>query len=96
MAARGTVFLDEISNSGPEVQGKLLRFLEQREFLPLGANAVRKVDVRLIFATNQNLEEMVATGTFRRTSIIAYRCTRSSPRRCASGGRTFCRLPITF
>ena len=65
LAAGGTVFLDEISNSGPEVQGKLLRFLEQREFLPLGAGAVRKVDVRLIFATNQNLEEMVAAGTFR-------------------------------
>jgi two-component system NtrC family response regulator len=64
-AEGGTVFLDEISNSGPEVQGKLLRFLEQREFLPLGAGAVRKVDVRLIFATNQNLEEMVAAGTFR-------------------------------
>ncbi|RPJ04282.1 MAG: sigma-54-dependent Fis family transcriptional regulator, partial [Deltaproteobacteria bacterium] len=65
LAAGGTVFLDEISNSGPEVQGKLLRFLEQREFLPLGAGAVRKVDVRLIFATNQNLEDMVAAGTFR-------------------------------
>jgi len=65
LAAGGTVFLDEISNSGPEVQGKLLRFLEQREFLPLGAGAVRKVDVRLIFATNQNLENMVAAGTFR-------------------------------
>ena len=65
LAAGGTVFLDEISNTGPEVQGKLLRFMEQREFLPLGAGAVRKVDVRLIFATNQNLEEMVAAGTFR-------------------------------
>jgi DNA-binding NtrC family response regulator len=65
LAAGGTVFLDEISNTGPEVQGKLLRFLEQREFLPLGAGAVRKVDVRLIFATNQNLEDMVTAGTFR-------------------------------
>jgi DNA-binding NtrC family response regulator len=65
LAAGGTVFLDEISNTGPEVQGKLLRFIEQREFLPLGAGAARKVDVRLIFATNQNLEEMVAAGTFR-------------------------------
>ncbi len=65
LAAGGTVFLDEISNTGPEVQGKLLRFLEQREFLPLGAGAVRKADVRLIFATNQNLEGLVAAGTFR-------------------------------
>jgi DNA-binding NtrC family response regulator len=64
-AAGGTVFLDEISNTGPEVQGKLLRFLEQREFLPIGAGAPRKADVRLIFATNRNLEEMVAAGTLR-------------------------------
>jgi DNA-binding NtrC family response regulator len=65
LADGGTVFLDEISNTGPEVQGKLLRFLEQREFLPLGAGAVRKVDVRLIFATNRNLEGLVTAGTFR-------------------------------
>ena len=64
-AAGGTVFLDEISNTGPEVQGKLLRFLEQREFLPIGAGTPRKADVRLIFATNRNLEEMVAAGTLR-------------------------------
>ncbi len=62
---RGTVFLDEISNMSPEVQGKLLRFLETMEFMPLGATTVQKVDVRLIFATNRNLEEMVAEGTFR-------------------------------
>ncbi|MGB5987861.1 MAG: sigma-54 dependent transcriptional regulator [Desulfobacterales bacterium] len=61
----GTVFLDEISNIGLEVQGKLLRFLETRELLSLGSTTHRKVDVRLIFATNQNLEEMVQGGRFR-------------------------------
>jgi len=61
----GTVFLDEISNISPEVQGKLLRFLETREYLPLGATAKRQVDVRLIFATNRDLMEMVKEGTFR-------------------------------
>jgi len=64
-AHHGTVFLDEISNISLEVQGKLLRFLECREFLPRGAATPRKVDIRLIFATNQSLEEMVDAGTFR-------------------------------
>ncbi len=61
----GTVFLDEISNISPEVQGKLLRFLETREFLPLGATATQKVNVRLILATNRDLMEMVKEGSFR-------------------------------
>ena len=61
----GTVFLDEISNISLEVQGKLLRFLETREFVPLGSQRSLKVDIRLILATNENLKEMVAAGTFR-------------------------------
>jgi DNA-binding NtrC family response regulator len=61
----GTVFLDEIGNIDLEVQGKLLRFLESREFIPIGHTTVRKVDIRLILATNQNLEEMVQAGRFR-------------------------------
>jgi DNA-binding NtrC family response regulator len=62
---KGTVFLDEISNMNQEVQGKLLRFLETMELMPIGGTTVQKVDIRLIFATNRNLEEMVAQGTFR-------------------------------
>jgi DNA-binding NtrC family response regulator len=65
LATGGTVFLDEISNISLEVQGKLLRFLETREFLPLGANAPTQVDIRLIFATNKDLQDMVAEGSFR-------------------------------
>ncbi|MBN2124090.1 MAG: sigma-54-dependent Fis family transcriptional regulator, partial [Deltaproteobacteria bacterium] len=65
LAEGGTVFLDEISNTAPEVQGKLLRFLETREFLPLGAVSTRHVDVRLVFATNRDLMEMVREGSFR-------------------------------
>jgi DNA-binding NtrC family response regulator len=65
MAHQGTVFLDEIGNTSLEVQGKLLRFLESREFMPLGGSSLQSVDVRLIFATNQNLEDMVAKGLFR-------------------------------
>jgi transcriptional regulator with PAS, ATPase and Fis domain len=65
LANGGTVFLDEISNISLNVQSKLLRFLENREFLPLGSTETQKVDVRLIFATNKNLEEMVGAGSFR-------------------------------
>jgi len=65
MANRGTVFLDEISNVSLEVQSKLLRFLETREFLPLGATTLERVDIRLILATNRYLKEMVAEASFR-------------------------------
>jgi len=65
IAEGGTVFLDEISNISPEVQSRLLRFLETREFLPLGATVKQKVDVRLVFATNRDLMEMVKDGSFR-------------------------------
>ena len=65
LAHHGTVFLDEISNVSLEIQGKLLRFLETREFLPLGADRVRKVDIRIILATNRDLKKMVEEGLFR-------------------------------
>ncbi|MCJ7809611.1 MAG: sigma-54 dependent transcriptional regulator, partial [Desulfobulbaceae bacterium] len=65
LAHRGTVFLDEISNVSLEIQGKLLRFLETREFLPLGAASVQKVDIRIILATNRDLKKMVEEGAFR-------------------------------
>jgi DNA-binding NtrC family response regulator len=65
LADQGTVFLDEISNISQTVQSKLLRFLETREFLPLGSTTPIRVNLRLIFATNKNLKEMVEAGTFR-------------------------------
>ena len=65
LADGGTVFLDEISNISLKVQAKLLRFLEEREFLPLGSTSPQKVDNRLILATNQDLKEMVSGGSFR-------------------------------
>jgi DNA-binding NtrC family response regulator len=65
LADQGTVFLDEISNISLEVQGKLLRFLETREFLPRGATAICKVDIRLVLATNRDLKAMVSEGAFR-------------------------------
>jgi DNA-binding NtrC family response regulator len=64
-AHRGTVFLDEICNVDVDVQAKLLRFIQEREFLPVGSTTPRRVDVRLVFATNRDLEKMVREGTFR-------------------------------
>ncbi len=65
VADHGTVFLDEICNINMEVQGKLLRFLQEREFLPVGATQTKSVDVRLVFATNKDLKKMVSDGTLR-------------------------------
>lgn len=64
-ANQGTLFLDEIGDLPPEMQGKLLRVLQQREFTPIGSNETRKLDVRVIGATNRDLKEMVRQGTFR-------------------------------
>jgi len=61
----GTLFLDEIGDMPLGLQAKLLRVIETREVVPVGGNQPRKVDIRLVAATNQNLEEMVAAGTFR-------------------------------
>lgn len=61
----GTIFLDEIGDMPLSLQAKLLRVLEDREFYPLGSEITRKVDVRIISATNQNLEKMVSEKKFR-------------------------------
>lgn len=61
----GTIFLDEIGDLRADVQAKLLRVLQEREVEPLGSNRVIPVNVRVIAATNQNLEELVKLGKFR-------------------------------
>ena len=65
LADKGTLFLDEIGDMPLALQGKLLRVLQQKEFSPIGSNTVKKIDVRIISATNKNLQEMVRNGTFR-------------------------------
>ena len=65
LADGGTIFLDEVGELPMEMQAKLLRVLEEGEFEPLGSTATRKVNVRVIAATNRSLEEMVKAGTFR-------------------------------
>ncbi len=61
----GTLFLDEVGEMAEAMQAKLLRVLETGEVKPLGSDRVRKVDVRLIVATKQDLKKMVAKGSFR-------------------------------
>jgi DNA-binding NtrC family response regulator len=70
-AADGTFFLDEISETSPAIQAKLLRVLEEKEITPLGATKPITIDVRLIAATNANMQERVERGTFR--SDLFYR-----------------------
>jgi DNA-binding NtrC family response regulator len=61
----GTIFLDEIATASPSLQVKLLRVLQDREFEAVGGSKTHKVDIRLILATNSNLEDLVAKGQFR-------------------------------
>ncbi|MCU1312641.1 MAG: sigma-54-dependent Fis family transcriptional regulator [Acidobacteriaceae bacterium] len=65
LAESGTIFLDEIATLGLPLQTKLLRVLEDRQVQRLGGRSMRKIDFRLICATNEPLEEMVRTGRFR-------------------------------
>jgi formate hydrogenlyase transcriptional activator len=71
LADKGTLFLDEIGDIPPELQPKLLRALQEREFERLGNSRTMKVDMRLVAATNRDLEKMVANHEFR--SDLYYR-----------------------
>jgi DNA-binding NtrC family response regulator len=64
LAHGGSILLDEIAILGQPLQGKLLRVLQEREFEPLGSERAEKVDVRVIAATNRDLQQMVAEGKF--------------------------------
>ncbi|AJF07463.1 sigma-54-dependent transcriptional regulator [Geoalkalibacter subterraneus] len=64
-ADKGTLFLDEIGDLSPALQAKLLRLLQEKEFMPVGATRVRHADVRFVAATNKDLEKEVARGNFR-------------------------------
>ena len=71
LADQGTLFLDEIGDISLELQSKLLRALQEREFERLGSSKTRKVDIRMIVATNRDLQKMVAEHQFR--SDLFYR-----------------------
>lgn len=76
VADQGTIFFDEISTVSPETQAKLLRVIQEREFMRLGGTETIKVDVRIIAASNENLRALVHQGRFRedlfhRLNVIA-------------------------
>ena len=66
LANNGTIFLDEIGDLPLDMQVKLLRVLQEREVIRIGSNKTVKIDVRVIAATNRNLNEMIKEGTFRK------------------------------
>ncbi len=76
IADGGTVFLDEVGELPPDLQAKLLRALQEKEIRPVGATHAVKIDVRILAATNRELELAVDSGNFRKD------------RRCASAART--------
>ncbi|HTQ58382.1 MAG TPA: sigma-54 dependent transcriptional regulator [Bryobacteraceae bacterium] len=65
VADHGTIFFDEIGTVAPDMQAKLLRVMQEREFIPLGATEPVRVDVRILAATNDDLKKRVDEGTFR-------------------------------
>ncbi|AHA08952.1 MULTISPECIES: sigma-54 interaction domain-containing protein [Bacillus] len=65
-AHKGTLFLDEIGEMPLEIQAKLLQVLQEKTFRPIGGRELKKVDVRIVAATNRDLSEMVKRGTFRK------------------------------
>ena len=75
-ANSGTIFLDEVGELTPAIQGKLLRVLQDRSFERLGSNQTRIVDVRIIAATNRNLEQMVRQNQFREDLYYRFNVVR--------------------
>ena len=65
LAGRGTIFLDEIGDTSPDFQTKLLRVIQDRQFEPLGAERAERTEARVIAATHRNLEDMLEDGSFR-------------------------------
>ena len=84
----GTVFLDEVGDISPELQTKLLRFLQEREFERVGGTHSIGVDVKIIAATNQDLEERSQARPFREDLYHRLNVIRSHCRRCANRSRT--------
>ena len=83
MAHRGTLFLDEISEPDMSLQSKLLQLLQDGQFCRIGAQEDKKVEVRVVCATNRKLEEEIAENTLSADLFIASMWSICTCRRCA-------------
>ena len=93
LAEGGTLFLDEIGDLPPALQPKLLRLLQEKQYERVGETRTRACDVRILAATNRDLEAAVAAGTFRDGSALSAERHRGGHcRRCGSGPRDI--LPL--
>jgi transcriptional regulator with GAF, ATPase, and Fis domain len=72
LAHEGTLFLDEIGELPPEMQGKLLRFLQERSYERVGGRETLRADVRVVCATHRDLEKLVAEGKFPRRPVLSH------------------------
>jgi transcriptional regulator with PAS, ATPase and Fis domain len=88
-ADRGTLFLDEIADLTLEVQAKLLRVIQDGVVQRVGSTAPRKVDVRIIAASNRDLRKKCPPGDSARTSISGWKWCRSNFRHCVNAGARF-------
>jgi hypothetical protein len=88
-AAGGTLFLDEIGNLSAAGQAKLLRVLQSGEFERLGSSQTRRADVRVLCATNTDLQQAIARGEFRQDLYFRIAVVETRSRRCESGARTY-------
>ena len=95
-AAGGTLFLDEIGNLSAPGQAKLLRVLQTGEFERLGSSATRKVDVRIVSATNVDLSRAIAAGTFREDLSSVSTSSSCMSRSSRTAPTTSCRSRSTF
>ena len=88
LANGGTLFLDEVGDLSPSLQAKLLRVVQERELERVGGRQHMRVDVRLVTATNRDLEAMMAAGSFREDLYYRLRVVELCCRRCGTAGRT--------
>src|SRR5690606_2320504 len=96
LAEGGTLFLDEIGEINLSTQVKLLRVVQEREFERLGGTETVKTNVRLVTATNSDLEKAIAAGTFREDLHYRLNVFTIYVPRCASARPTSCCSSITF
>ena len=96
LAGRGTIFLDEIGDTSPDFQSKLLRVLQERQYYPVGGEQPKTTEARVVAATHQPMEELVSEGGFRRISTFVYRSSRSTSPACVKEGRTSPCSPSIF